>query len=439
MGRKQVWCAEAKVNEFVRDGICGMARKYVLSFLDQGLLSAFNFALGFVLIRTWQPEEFGVFAFWQTVALFCVGIQNALVNTPFSVFVPTCETDSEREGAERMLSSVNVRLIAVLVGSVAAANLLFPLAGSVSPAVTAAVAAYVGGMLLREYARGVGFGRQRPETALRADVVHLVIACSILVFYALDAAPLDLALVLGLLALGNAIGGGAGIVMEGRGSILAFDGFSRRAYGPIWKESKWALTGVVTTELQARGYVYLVTALVGLHALGILAAGRILFAPIRVLLSAWGRVARPYLAQAAAEGRRAAIARTVLVACVVVVFALLALYLLIYLAWPLIQGYLYRQKYDDIGWIVAGWGAVVLVSSIRSIFSITLQSFKKFRPLAIATVHGAVVSMVSVAVIVPVFGFEMTFVGVALGEAVALTAIVARFVGEFRSLGKAKA
>ena len=47
-----------------------MVRKYVLSFLDQGLLSAFNFALGFVLIRTWQPEEFGLFACLVIVSLY---------------------------------------------------------------------------------------------------------------------------------------------------------------------------------------------------------------------------------------------------------------------------------------------------------------------------------------------------------------------------------
>ncbi len=47
--------------------------------------------------------------------------------------------------------------------------------------------------------------------------------------------------------------------------------------------------------------------------------------------------------------------------------------------------------------------------------------------------------MVSVTFIVPVFGIEMTIVGVALGEAAALTTIMAHFVEEFRSLGKAKA
>ena len=66
--------------------LSGAQRRYFQSFIDQGLLSAFHFALGLVLVLAWEPAAFGLYAFWQVVAFFCVGIQTALVNVPLNVF-----------------------------------------------------------------------------------------------------------------------------------------------------------------------------------------------------------------------------------------------------------------------------------------------------------------------------------------------------------------
>ncbi len=56
----------------------------------------------------------------------------------------------------------------------------------------------------------------------------------------------------------------------------------------------------------------------------------------------------------------------------------------IYFAWTPLQIFIYGDRYEGIGWIVMGWAAVTLVESPRFILGISLQSLKRFKPLAFA-------------------------------------------------------
>ena len=410
-----------------------MRQKYLLSLIDQGLLSAFNFTIALILIRTWDPALFGVFVFWQAIALFVGSIQNTLVSIPLSVHVPTCRSNLERDRTERALSSLNFLIIAGAFTLVITYNYFFPTAETASFVVTLVFAAYVGASLFREYVRSIGFGRLRPGSVLLTDGPYVLIGCGIFVIYRIDVTLLDLSVVMGILALASAAGGAIGLTHQGQ-SIRSLRGFTFRIYEPIWRDAKWSLSGAMTTMLQNRGYVFLVTALVGFEALGSLAAGGILFRPVGVLLTAWGRIARPYLARAAAENRQSDFIRTILIALTLTILALLALYAIIYLAWNDLEGLIYRSKYPTIGWIALGWSAVTLVSSLRMVLTITLSAVKQFKPLAIATLYGSIVSLAAVAFTVPIFGFETAMVGIFLGELLCLLYILPRAVRKIEAL-----
>jgi O-antigen/teichoic acid export membrane protein len=414
--------------------LSGAQRRYLQSFIDQGFLSAFHFTLGLVLVRAWEPAVFGVYAFWQAVAYFCVGIQNALVNTPLSVFAPACRTIRERTHVEGVLSSLNFALIASFLGIVIAFNFSFPMVERMRLAASLVIAAFVAGTLLREYTRSVAFGRQRPAAVLRTDGIHILIGCGVLAVYAIDPGRLDLLLVFGLLAIGSGIGGTAGLLMEAGPSAFRIRAFSPHSYKPIWKESKWALSGVSAGQLQTDGYIYVVTALIGLEALGILAAGRILFRPVGLLLIAWGRVALPQLAQAAGQRRYSDFAHILRAGGSVIIIVFLGVCGVIYVAWAPLQVFIYGDRYEGIGWIVRGWAAVTLVESPRFMLGIALQSLKQFKPLAFAAICGGIVSLLSLVVVIQVFGYKMSFVGILLGESVALLINLLYFCKEFQVL-----
>ncbi len=413
-----------------------MQSRYFLSLIDQGMLSVFSFVLSLVLIRTWGADVFGVFALCQGVAFFCVGIQNAFVNTPLNVFVPACQTIQEKAQTERVLSSVNFILIISVFALVTIFIFFFPMEARGSLTFSLVIAVFVAGMLLREYARAVGFGRQRPIRVLRIDSLYLLIGCGIFVVYGIDPERLDLVLAIALIAIASAVSGTAGLLMEEGRSVTSIKGFSPRAYKPIWKESKWALFGVITYELQARGFIYLVVGLAGFNALGILVAGQMLFRPVGLLFTAWARVALPQLAEAMANQQRSTILKILKVSGTVGFIGTLSICGLIYAVWEPLQSYVYGGRYEGIGFVVAGWAVVTLAATGRPIMIIALQSMKKFKPLAFTTFYGSIVSLAALAVIIPIFGYRMTFLGILAGQLVSGFLTIIFFLREFKAIGK---
>ncbi len=188
--------------------------------------------------------------------------------------------------------------------------------------------------------------------------------------------------------------------------------------------------------MPARGYIYLVAGLAGLDALGILAAGQILFRPIGLLLTAWARVARPQLAEAMANQQRSTVLKILKVSGTVGVIGTLSLCGLIYAAWEPLQSFVYGGRYEGIGFVVAGWAVVTLSTTSSAILSIALQSLKKFKPLAFTTVYGSVISLTALAVIIPIFGYRMTFLGILAGQLVSVFLIFTYFLREFKAIGK---
>ena len=69
------------------------------------------------------------------------------------------------------------------------------------------------------------------------------------------------------------------------------------------------------------------------------------------------------------------------------------------------------------GWIVAGWCAVTLFTTLSATPSGVLQACKAFRVLAMGTVYGAALSLFAVAVLVLAFGPLYSLLGILAAEA----------------------
>ena len=85
---------------------------------------------------------------------------------------------------------------------------------------------------------------------------------------------------------------------------------------------------------------------------------------------------------------------------------------------------------------MAGWAVVTLAATGRPIMIIALQSMKKFKPLAFTTFYGSIVSLAALAVIIPIFGYRMTFLGILAGQLVSFFLIFTYFLREFKAIGK---
>jgi len=371
-----------------------MRSRYFLSICDQGALSAFNFLLSILLIKTMQPEFFGTFVFWNSIALLASGLQTSLISTPMSVFIPAAGSSAERRRTEGIFLSANFILMLAVFSVIVAANLLFSTEQDEGISLALIIAAFVSGTLLREYTRSTGFAHQNVGSVILADGVHLAVACIIFAYFLLLREPIGLEAVFGSLALGSILGGLIGLVCRKRSErILSVTGFTFRAYGPIWEQSKWGLLGALTTQAQSRGYVYLLSAFAGPAAVAMIAAGEILYRPASLLMTAWGRIARPHFSSAVSAGRYGEIEAILRKTLTLIVGSLIFYYIFLYAAWSPLRDFIYEDKYDMIGWIVVAWGMSNLFMLVQGIYSIALQSFKRFKLLSLSFIVGSIVSL----------------------------------------------
>ena len=236
-----------------------------------------------------------------------------------------------------------------------------------------------------------------------------------------------------VIAAAAILGALAGFASDGSLSLAKLHRFSVSTYKPIWTHAKWSLAGVLTTELQARSYIYIVTALAGAEALGTLAAGVILFRPIGTLMTAWGRIARPLLAKAATTANLGRFVRIIINGLLLLVLATFGTYVLLYALWSVITTHLYGEKYTDMALIIQFWGAIVFIQGLREVVIVAMNALLHFRPLALAIAIGGIVASLSVPVFFFLFDFRAALLGVLLGEVVTLLLISHRLFASLRS------
>ena len=188
----------------------------------------------------------------------------------------------------------------------------------------------------------------------------------------------------------------------------------RTYYRRFWSLTRWSLLGVVTTVLQAEAHSFVVTALVGPAAYAPLAAGFVLFGPVRTAINAWLMVMQPELANAVADHRRTAVVRTVFGSMIFLAAGTFVVVGLVYLLWAPIDEQLYSGRYDDqpMAFIVAACAMLTLALALIAPLSGLMLALKAFRPLALATVAGAVVSISLVLLLLMLATATATLLGV---------------------------
>ncbi|MBL8481974.1 MAG: hypothetical protein JNJ60_07260, partial [Rhodocyclaceae bacterium] len=402
-----------------------MKRALALSVADQALLSAFNFGLNLYLIRAWPPEQFGFFAVLAAAGIFAAMLQNALVNTPLAVHLPVAPGSAERALLRRAFGSANLLLTAlVLVLAWALAELSL---GGGQALLAALAALHAAAQFLREYYRSRLAVDAHLGALLWSDLAYLLLACGALgaIEYLALPAQQALPLLLGALAGAALLSVAPHWRPPHPAAWPALPRELRQVFGAQMHEIRWSLAGVITTDIQNRGYIFVAAAVFGPAAVAHLQAGRLFFGPLNLLSGAWARVARPRLAQCAGQGDQAAFA-ALLRQAVLLFAALNAAFLgALWLAWPLLAQHVFGDKYRDMGPLIAAWGLANLLFQVRSCLATGVQALRRFRDLTMATLYGALLSALLLAAVCAAAWERGLIASVIAGECVALAVVAA--------------
>lgn len=396
----------------------GAIPRYLSAVLSQGLVSGFHFVLNLLLVKLLPVADFGLYALTFVAAVMAAAISNALVSTPLCVYAPSAKSDHEREGIQMMLTT----LMCLLVGSGIALGLIMSFSFS-SPDITVqtllAATGFVTSYLARQYSRSFGYSRFDVIGVLFGDATYVVVGAVVISLALWNGTALDATQIFTMLTLANLLA----ILVELKRLPASMKAMPIRAafanYQAIWQQSKWALIGAVTTIVVSQAHSLIVTVLKSPAAYAPLAAGFVIFGPVRVVFSTIQNVLKPEMALAVSNSEFASARKQMIAVSTLSLLAVMGLALLTLLCWPFLDTYLYSERYAHVPMpqIVALWAGITMIAAIQNGPFTALQALKKFKPLAISSVYGSILSVVLVTVAVGVTSVEWSILGILLAEA----------------------
>jgi O-antigen/teichoic acid export membrane protein len=391
-------------------------KRYLTALLAQSVLSVFNAGLNIFLVLALIPHDYGAFALCLVFGILGTSINGALACNPLVVFGTIRLGRPSRRAVEALLSSVNAAVVAfVFVLSV-------PLVGIFTGEglfVCLLAAASISALTARSYTRSFAYARQLPQVALGGDLTLITVASVLLLAANSMQGLVTLQAVFVSLTAGNSMAMTVEISSLRLGLRLVRRRSSLRRYLAIWKDVRWSLVGSTTTLLQTQAHSFLVSLFVGPAAYAPLAAGQVIFGPVRIMMSAWTLVMQPELVLAIRSKAHKQILRTLTISALALASLVVAIGVALALLWPLIYALLYAGKYsaETMTWIVAAWCAITLWTAVGCSPSAVLQTFRNYRTLAFGSVYGAGISILGVALLLFTVGAEWSLLGILMAEA----------------------
>lgn len=295
------------------------------------------------------------------------------------------------------------------------------------------VLAYV----MRQYSRAYGYARFDVIAVLIGDVTYVLVGAAILLSLFFTGAPINASDVFIALTAANAI---AVLVEITRLPVenLKFSSPIKALfdYAPIWTQARWALIGAITTIAVQQAHTAVVVALKDPTSYAPLAAGYILYGPVRVLFQTIQNVVKPEMALAIAEKRTADAKRQMLAVSALSVGGVLMVVLVMQLAWPWLDQWLYQKEYKDepMRLIVSLWAAITIIGAFQNGPYTALQSLKLFKPLAVVTIYGALLGFFLVTLCVIWLDISWSLAGVLAAETFVAIWVVRLVLKRFDSM-----
>jgi O-antigen/teichoic acid export membrane protein len=398
--------------------------RYAPSIIGPISVSAAHFIASLIFLRELPPIDFGLLAFLLVVSPFlCISIGGSLLLTPLGVIM----AKDKNEASIAMLHTANP----ILSFAAGVATFVLLLLSHTSFEIALLLAPYCTLMSLRWYGRGHALAEQRSTIAMLSDATYAIsLVGGLLLLLALQELSMTTAayVLLGASVLGLAALGGNALKRQ----ISYFSLKSLAHYKPVWQDySRWAVLGVILSELTANAHAYLVTFISGPRAFATLAVGALVMRPVSLVLSALPDLERPAMARALAAGNKAQALRSVneFRTAGGAIWLLTILFAGALLLW--FPHVLLKHRYDEIEvlLVIAVWAAIMMARVFRTPESVLLQAAGEFKPLASASTKSSVVSVIATLALLLMVGPLAALGGILLGELVMTAATVSLFRG----------
>jgi O-antigen/teichoic acid export membrane protein len=394
-----------------------LIRNFFLSLGGEGMQSGFHFVLNLILIRLLSAYDFGIFAIAFVLGGISVNYVNALVSVPAAVHMPRLKSPGGMNFLDVVFGSLAL-VFAALIGVVVSFGLFVTLGHGIE---AIAGGAFVGLWMLRYHVRTAMFARRAMGAVTLSDMSYTasgIAAVAIALWF--DQEGERVSSVLAALAAANVVAIGVALRALRLRIRISLRAAVWRRYRRIWSDVAWSLFGATTWNIQSQALTFLVAAIAGPAAYAPIAAGAVLFSPLRQAVNAFINVFRADFVAALAEGRYRRLNVTIYSVCALILLSCAAAGGAIWLTWPYLDAHILAGKFDH-----AAMPLVVTLCGITAALYLTynvplalIQAAGHFKPVALATTFGGIVGLCTVSILLSVTTVAWSLLGVVAGEAV---------------------
>jgi len=271
--------------------------RYAFSVGAQAMVSGFHFLLNLSLLPILSKHDYGLFAYAFVLGMFAQAINNALISTPLTVYTPVIDDKQTRARQEQMLSAANLLYFIALIVT----GMIVGYYSSLPFESVTGITLYVGIYSARHFSRSFGYARLRPLVTALGDLCYVVSGSAILIALLWGDRDASILTLLGSLALANVFAMSVERAFLHGKTMFRFAIKTLTDYTLIWEQSRWALVGALTTLFMGQAHSLIVTGVYGPSTFAPLAAGFVLFGPVRVALMTWQNMVKPEFALHIAE------------------------------------------------------------------------------------------------------------------------------------------
>ena len=398
--------------------------------MEQGFGSLLTFGVNLWLIRNGAAAAYGTYVFWLSVAFAGGVVEGTLVLAHLSRLPSALDRMADRLEPERFMLSVTLAVLCAVMAVVAVGVWLLARAGSELAAAPAIL--FTPAFLLFQYVRTYAFSRQRPALAAGLSGAILVVT----------------ALALGLdIAAGHPPNAGRVLLLTG----LAFGGVSAAVLlillggiRPMWRWHElrqqahvmrgfgWLMLGAGSNEITGRLYSFVTVGRFGAEALASLSAVQVLIRPAWLLSSAWASIGFPDMAQRWARKDRDGVMRTMVIGAGVTACCSLLWSAAVLAGWAWVSADLYHGRYREVGPLIYLWGGNVVLGSICTALNTGMLAVGEFRRLALVDLAGAMVTILTLVVVVWLFTYPYAIAATMLGQVTQMALMAMLLHGRLR-------
>lgn len=386
-----------------------LIRRLILMVSGEALQSGFHFALNLYLLHILSAADYGIFAISMVMGGVAIAYTRSLTAVPASVWISRSRTRAAANAYEVTFGSGALLLSA---GLAVLAMLLLWLWQAHGPVVGGL---FIGLWALRSHLRTASFARHRQWVVSCSDLTFTFVGCAITAFIVYQGHDVLIGIFEGL-AIANGLGILLLLLLPRAGIRISFRWEVRRRYLRLWPQLRWTVFYVSTALLQGQTIAILVTSVAGPAAYAPIAAVMTLFAPLRIIATAFDNMMQPEMSAAMGRHDYARVWKQALVWSGLLGIGCLVYGALVFLIAP----YIKSDTFANASIHVIGASAMV-ISTLLIMYSmprIILETASAFSTLAMISGLAAIAGFVSIGALLSISTPAWALAGAALSEVV---------------------